>query len=530
MEEPRADQEPENEPTAPTAAAEQPTPAAEPETEAAAPEAVAESAADPVVETEEAEEATDAAAAVVAETEEAEEPVDEGPKVSVEIEETGSCSRKLKFDVPTELVKEEIDKSYDELRNTVVLKGFRKGRVPRHVLESRFGEDVLKGVKQAIIDEHFQDAVKTHDVNLALAPEIDFDTITLTAGETFVFELDVEIVPEFTLDNYKGIEVARPSVGVTDEDVDKAVDGLRLQRGAFGVVEEGEVEDTDVPVVHAAALADGEEVWRGEELGANIAGGTVAGITVPSLKDALLGAKAGDSKTFQVTLPDDFQVEDQRGKDVELEVTIDAIRRFTRPEVTDAWAEELGFDDVEDLREEVASDLRRQRDQEADTGVQDAIADRLLQLTDFEVPEGLVDRMVEGARERRRMSLLYQGTPEEQIDAMTEGGDDEAREGVIRQVKLHFMHEKIAEQEKIFVTEEEVAQRIQAIALNYRRRAEEVEAEMEDSGRLSSLRQQMREEKVRDYLVQEANISGGDAPETEAPAETGAPTESGDDA
>jgi len=530
MEEPRDDQEPETEPTAP-AADDEPTPEPEPEAEdAQAPDA----------------EDTDAA--------------DEGPSVSVEIVETGSCSRTLKFEVPAEIVTQEIDKSYQELRGTVFRKGFRRGRVPRHVLEHRFGQDVLKSVKQGIIDDQFQDAVKKHEIDLALAPEMDIDLIVfpgekveapealpedadekakeraeklaarveVPAGEPFTFEVDIEIAPDFTLDNYKGIEVERPAVSVAEEDVDKAIDGLRLQRGSFDTIEEGTVEETDVPVVHAAALVDGDEVWRGEELGANIAGGTVAGIPVSGLKDALLGAKPGDSKTFQVTLPDDFRVKEHSGKDVDLEVTIDAIRRFTRPEVTDAWAEELGFDDVEDLREEVESDIRRQRDQDADSTVQDAIADRLLQLTDFDVPEGLVDRMVEGARDRRRMALLYQGVAQEEIEERLEGGEDEAREGVIRQVKLYFIYEKIAEQEKIFVTEDEVSARIQAIALNYRRRADEVEAEMEASGRLSSLRQQMREEKVRDYLVQEANVAGGSAPEAEAPAETGAPAEDDD--
>ena len=118
---------------------------------------------------------------------------------------------------------------------------------------------------------------------------------------------------------------------------------------------------------------------------------------------------------------------------------------------------------------------------------------------------------------------------EDQIDGMLEDTAEDAREGVVRQCKLYFMYEKIAEQEKIFVTEEEIAQRIQAIALNYRRRPDEIEAELEASGRLSSLRQQMREEKVRDYLVQQANVSGSDAPEEPEP-DTGAPADDeGDD-
>jgi len=445
-------------------------------------------------------------------TEEQEAP----PTYTADVEQTGPCARLLRFDVSHDRVQQEIDDSYKELRQTVFIKGFRKGHVPRHILERRFGEQVLDGVKQALVDEHFATAVDEHSLRLALQPDIQYDDITLTPGQPLHFEINVEIVPEFTIDNYKGIEVERPPVDVTQDQVDQHLEAFRMRHGQYDTIPEGQAEETDVPVCHAIALHDGNEIWRRDELGAHIADETIGGLPVPGLRDALLGAKPGDSKTLKCTLPDEFPEEEHRGKEVDLEITVDELRRFTVPDATDEWAQSVNFDSLEDLREELEDELRREHEQAADDAVQERIADRLLQLAHFDVPEGLVDRLTTGAKERQRLALLYRGLQPDRIDALLTEQDATRRESSIRHCKLYFIYEKVAEQEKIFVTEDETQQRIQAIALNYRRRPEEVLAELEEQDRLPSLRQQMREEKVRDYLVQHADIH--EAPPADTPA------------
>ncbi|MFP4057792.1 MAG: trigger factor [Candidatus Brocadiia bacterium] len=447
----------------------------------------------------------------------------EGPQVTTEVEETGPCARRVRVAVPEERVQQEIDKSYEELRNTVFIKGFRKGRVPRHVLERRFGEEVLESVKQTLVDEGFHKALDDHSLELAVPPDIDIEAIAIQPGQPLDFEVGVEVEPQFTIDNYRGLEVERLPVEVTDADVDRAVEGFRMQHGEYRTIADGQVGETDVPVCHAIALQDGQELWRDQELGANLPGGTLGGMAVPGLKDQLLGAQVGDTRTFHLTLPDDFSAEEHRGKEVDLEVTVDELRRFEAPEPTDEWAESIGFDDLEDLRDELSDELRRRREQEADEAVHRRIEDQLLQLTDFDVPPGLVDRMVSSVTERQRMALLYHGAPQEQIDEALARQEGATREHSVRQCKLYFILHRIAEQEKIFVTEDEVDQRIQAIALNYRRRPEEIASELERTGRMSSLRRQMREEKVRDFLVQQAHIA--EAEGQQAPADDQPPPE-----
>ena len=450
---------------------------------------------------------------------EGEAPAEEPATTRVDIEETGPCARLVKITVPAAAVTEEIDKSYEELRKTVFIKGFRRGRTPRHVLERRFADQVLGGVKETLVQDAFQDAVTDNSLRLALAPEIDHDKIALEAGKPLAFEVAVEVAPEFTLDNYRGLSVHRPAVDVTPEAVDHALEAYRMRRGQYTKIDDGQVEETDVPVCHAVALEGGEEIWRSEGLGVSLPSETVGGVKLTGLKDAFLGARPGETRTFNaVTLPDDFQEHEHRGKTVNLEVTIDELRRFQAPEATDEWAESLHFDGLEDLREELYDELRRQNEQQADDTVQNRLAEQLLELTDFDVPEGLIDRIAARMKERMRLELLYRGVAEGDLDQALGQHDARTRETSVRQCKLHFIYGKLAEQEKIFVTEDELQQRIQAIALNYRKRPEEVEAELEQEGRLNALRQQMRDEKVRDFLVQNAQI-------VEAPAEPAEPAE-----
>jgi len=445
------------------------------------------------------------------------------PRATTSVEGTGPCARLLKVEIGQARVHDEIEKSYGELRRTVSLKGFRPGHIPRHVLERRFGEQVTEAVRQTLVDEGLEQAIEDHTLRLAMAAQVDYEKIPLDAAQPLKFEVKVEIVPAFTLEGYQDLEVERPGVSVTDEDVTSALEGFRRRHGKFEKVEEGQVVEGDVPICHALAIQDGQEIWRESELGAFLNHETIAGIPVPGLREAMVGAQIGETKSFKaIKLPDNFRAEQHRGKEADLEVTVDEIRRLALPEATDEWAKSLRFDDLEDLGDELRDELRRSREHEADQAVHAAVAEKLLGLTDFEVPEGLVERLVGQARERQRLALLYRGEPREEIDKQLATQDQEAREASVRQCRLYFIYDRIAEQEKIFVTEDDVAQRIQAIALNYRRRPEDVASELEREGRLSALRHEMREEKVRDFLVQHAKVtqaSAGPAPDAPAEAE-----------
>lgn len=441
------------------------------------------------------------------------------PRATATVTEAGQCLRQLKVEVCAARVAAEVDQNYGELRKTIIIKGFRPGHAPRHVLERRFAEQVAETAKEALVKEAMEQVLEDHKLRPAVPPKIDLKEVAFDPKEPLRFEVSLEIVPDFTVEGYKGIEVERPAVAVTDQDVDRAIEAARYRAAEARVVEDGVVEERDIPVCHAIAVLDGQEVWRQSELAVSLANETIGGLPVPGLRDAMLGASPGQTKSFPVHLPDGFTAEELRGKDVTLEITLDEVRRIVLPEVTDEWAKSLGCDDVEDLRDELRDELRAAREGEADEAVHERIADRLLELARIEVPQSLVEHLVTEAIERQRAALMSRGVPPEEIEEQLAAVQGQAREAGERRCKLIFVYEQIAEREKIFVTEDEVKQRIQAIAMNYRRRPAEVEAELEREGRLAALRHQMREEKVRDFLVQNARITQAAAPDAEPAAQ-----------
>jgi trigger factor len=441
-------------------------------------------------------------------------------QADVSLDETGPCTRRLTIEIPQPELQKQIDESYDELRKNVFIKGFRPGHVPRHVLQRRFGDDVLDSVKESVVNESLRNAIEDHDLDLAVAPDLELDDIELDPDQPLRYEITLEVAPEFTIDNYTALAVNRPPVTVSDEDIARALDSFRQRHGSFDTLDTGTLTEGDIPVGHAVVLQGDDEIWSAEEIGANPATDSLGGIPVEGLGDVLAGASVGDTITHELTLPDTFPVEAHRGQDATLEFTLDQIRRFSLPDATDQWAQSLDFEDLDDLREEIEDELHQARQREAEDAVRRQIDDRLLELTDFDIPDGLIDRMVEERKTRLRTQLLYQGIPEDQLDDLIEQRSGESRQAAIRDARLQFIYRQIAEQEKTFVTESDLDARIQAIALNYRRRPEEVRDELDERGQLDSLRHQMRDERVRDYLVEHAEIT--EAEDEEAPApETG---------
>lgn len=441
-------------------------------------------------------------------------------QADVQVEETGPCTRLVKIEVPQAEVQKQIDDSYDELHKSAFIKGFRTGHVPRHVLEMRFGDEVLGSVKETLVGDTFRNAIEDNHLTLALAPDIDDEAITLDPTKPLAFQVVVEVIPEFTIDNYKGLQVERPAVQVTDADIDRALESFRHRHGTHATLDEGQVADADIPICHAAVLQGDDEIWSQQEIGVGMAAGSLGGMAFEGIADALRGANVGDTRTLEATLPDNFPVEDHRGQPATLEITIDQIRRFQMPDATDEWAQTLDFESLDDLREELEDELHQRHQADADHAVQDQIADRLLELTDFTVPDGLIDHLVDDQKSRIRSQLMYSGVAEEDLDKLVDQRAADSRDAAVRTTKLNFIYRQIAEQEKIFVTEDELTQRVQAIALNYRRSADEVYAELEERGQIDGLRRQMREERARDFLVEQAEVADAAAPPAaDAPAE-----------
>ena len=426
---------------------------------------------------------------------------------NVTVEDAGPCKKLLKIVVPAEEVAGKIEESYEKLRDSVTVDGFRKGRVPRKLLEKRFGEKVVEEVKETAMSDSSQKALE--DNELTPIGEPSFDNVEYGDGGDLSFDVTVEVKPQFDLPDFAEIKLKRMSAEVTDEVLMEGLERIRMQRAKLEPVSEGGVAARDRVTADWKAVAGDDEVANEADAAIDVQGKKLGFVEV-DLVASLEGAQAGETREMDVKFGQDCPQEQFRGQDGKVTMTIKQIQRPVAPELTDDFAKELDFDDIEELKDVVKSQLaaRMERDVEADLRRQ--MAELLLQRVEIDLPEGLVKRQASDLLVRQQLRMRYEGVPEDEIEERLSEMQSSSEEVAERQFKEYFLYEKIAEGEKLFVTENEVDNRIGQLANSYRQSVQRMRKYLEEENALSQLRIQMREEKVMGLLLSKAEIQDAD--------------------
>ncbi len=424
--------------------------------------------------------------------------------MEVQVEDVGPCKKLLKIEVPTETVAEELEKTYNHLNETVVVPGFRKGRVPRWLMEGKFGAQVNDDTKTALLSESFQQALKEQELKPLGTPKFD-EGIEFEPGKPLTFGVTVEVHPDFEIEDYIGLELEEPFSEPTEAEMDEQIAYVRRRYANLKKIDAGSPQEQDVVMAHIV-LRQGEEVYRDITNHQFIVGEhMLIGMDEDESTKFATSASVGETVEAKVKLPEGYPDEAKRGAEMTLALTVEEIRRPVLPELTEEWVQKIGFESLDEFRQEVKSSVERQKRREAREKLKEQLTDKLLAKVDFELPEDIINEMAARSAVRRSLALRQQG-------AASEGPEDleklksESREPTEKAAKLYFILDKIAEKERIFATEEEVNARIEVIAANYKRSPSQVSRELENSGRLSELRADMREEKVKDFLLEKADV------------------------
>ena len=218
------------------------------------------------------------------------------------------------------------------------------------------------------------------------------------------------------------------------------------------------------------------------------------------------GANVGDTVEKEVKIPDLYQDEAKRGATMTLELKLEGIRRPILPRLTEKWVKEIGFESLAQFKDEIKTAVERDKERQAQAKLEEQLTEQLAKKADFELPEDVISNMAQRALIRRGLALRQQGAPPEEIEKQLDKLRAESKESAQKAAKLYFILDKIADKERVFVTEDEVDARIVAIAANYGRSPEQVRRELENEDRLSELRSTMREEKSKAFLLEKATI------------------------
>ncbi|MCB9795707.1 MAG: trigger factor, partial [Alphaproteobacteria bacterium] len=377
--------------------------------------------------------------------------------MSVQVEQVSSTQRKMTITVPASEVSSELDRAFRNLARTVRLKGFRRGHVPRHVVEQRFGRSVRDEVASNLMNKGFQDA--TTGLEFFGRPTVS-DRGDVNRGQDFTFAITVEVRPELTLGSYTGVTVEYPVRKVTDEQVQVDIDRALQSQASLAEVEGRAIEAGDF-VLASLKASEGDEVVH-EHPGTMINTGEEPYYS--GVEALLIGAESGAEVTGEVSFAEDAQVPEVAGRTLQVTAKIESIQAMTTPELSDEIAEQLGYEGgAEGMRFALRSKLEQAAN---DAGRNQARANLLRVLIDaneFDVPGALVDQQLEALLEEIRIQRAYRGEDPRKVqfsDAQMADYRSRARFAA----KASLILEHVSKAETIEVTDDEIEAKYQEIA------------------------------------------------------------------
>jgi trigger factor len=427
-------------------------------------------------------------------------------RIAVAVEDAGMLRKKVKVTVPREVIDERLSKSLKDLAHESVLPGFRKGHAPRTLIEKRFGKDITEEVRTTLIAESYDAAVEKVSLDVLGQPDIDVKAIEMPKEGSLEFACEVEVKPQFDLPNIEGIEIKKPKIEVSDEDVTREVDRFRALRGTYQASEEP-IKADDMIVADVVVTCEGQEVSKQEGQSMFARARVFEGMAFEKFGEVIVGAKPGQTKTLEGTLPDDYEKQDLRGKKATVTVTVKEVKRMVLPEMNAELLTSIGFANIEDFRKFLRERLTGRLDQEVQRAMRQQIEQYLLENAKFDVPEKLSGRQNERAVMRRVHQMREQGMPDAEISKHMDDLRVRVQEQTRNDLKLFFILNKIAEKLEVDITEGEVNARIAQIAQAYGRRFDRIRDDMMKDGSIESLVLEIRDAKVVDKILEKAKIT-----------------------
>jgi trigger factor len=431
----------------------------------------------------------------------------------IQVEDAGPATKKVTVEIPEARIQEKLSEQFKDLRGQAALPGFRPGHAPAKLIERRFAKDVREQVRSSLIRESYEQAVEQNKLQVLGEPEFDdVDQLgKLPDTGSFRYSFSVEVRPEFTLPDLAGLTVKKPKINVTDDHVQQALKNLRDQQGTMQPVEDRGVEESDFLIADVHVKVDGEVIahQHGAQLVAR--SGRIGGIQVPDLAEKLAGLKPGETREITVAVPADNTNPKLAGKDAVIEIKLADIKKLVPAELTPEFLEDLGFANQDELlaalreqmEERITSDIQQSMRQQVSSFLHDNVQ--------MDLPTKLSDRQESRVLQRRATSLLMRGIPEQQIRENLEQIRQGAKDEGLRELKLNFILQKIAEDRSIDVDEDELNGQVAMIAIQQGQRPEKLKQEMNDDGRLLNLYVQLREQKALDALLAEVKVEEVDA-------------------
>lgn len=416
----------------------------------------------------------------------------------IKLNDLSSVRKEVEVEIPADAVESELRSVTTEFAQHAKIAGFRPGKVPIQVVRTRFRSEIEKEVVDRLVPRLFHEVLHERGLEPVGSPGLK-SRDPLEPGKPIRFVAEFETKPPIELRDYLGVKIDEPPIEVTEEDLDEVIDRMREQSSTFESVTDRPAAEGDLVTIDVVSAAAGDgEPRRTENYQVRLDNEA----PLPELRDALIGAAVGETRTFDKTYEEDAPNEEVRGKTVRYELTLKEVRLQQKPDVDDAFARSTGFGEtVAELRDRVAADLRRHKEHQALQAKRQQAADKLVEMHPIDAPESLVQEEVSKSLRNYARFLASQGVDLEKAEIDWAKVRDDFLPEAERRVKRELILEAIGRKEGLTVSETEVDAEIRRAATGTKREFAEVKHRLRDDGGYEALRNSILQEKALEHVL-----------------------------
>ncbi|MDE7021875.1 MAG: trigger factor [Lachnospiraceae bacterium] len=425
--------------------------------------------------------------------------------MSLQVEKLEKNMAKLTIEVGADELDKAIESAYQKQKGKISIPGFRKGKVPRQVVEKMYGKEVFyEDAANILIPDAYEKALDECEEDIVSSPKIDVTQIE--AGKPFIFTAEVALKPEVKLGKYKGVKVEKADVVVTDEEVDEVIEKERENNARNIAVEDRAVKDGDMTVIDFEGFVDGEAFDGGK--GENYPLTIGSGAFIPGFEEQLVGSEIGKEVEVNVTFPEDYHAENLKGKAAVFKCTVKEIKEKELPELDDEFASEVSeFETLTEYKEDVKKNLEEKKMKEAKENKEREAVEAVVDLSEMDIPEAMVETQQRQMVDEFAQRITMQGLSMEQYFQFTGTSYQQMLENVKPQaekrIQSRLVLEAIAEAENIEVTDEDFEKEIETMAEVYQMDASKVK-EMLGEKEMKNIRQDLAVKKAAEFVVENA--------------------------
>ncbi len=425
--------------------------------------------------------------------------------MSLQVEKLEGNMAKLTIEASAEDFEKAIEKAYQKNKSKLSIPGFRKGKVPRKMIEQMYGKEIFfEDAANIVIPSAYADAVDECTEEIVSQPTIDI--VQAESGKPFIFTAEVALKPEVTLGKYKGIEIEKEDITVTDEEIDEAIDRERENNARTISVEDRAVQDGDMTMLDFEGFVDGAsfEGGKGENYPLTIGSNTF----IPGFEEQLIGAEIDKEVEVNVTFPEDYQEESLAGKPAVFKCVIREIKEKQLPELDDEFASEVSeFETLAEYREDVKKNLTQKKEEEAKNAKEEKVVDAIIEDAQMEIPEAMLSTQQRQMADDFAKRIQMQGISINQYFQFTgltkEAFLEQLKPQAEQRIKSRLVLEAVAKAENFEVSEEEYTDEIKRMADAYHMELDKL-TEMLSSFEEKAIREDLCIKKALDFAVENA--------------------------